>query len=155
MSNSIIKLAFLCVLAGTCTFADAANKGDLGGKPTRPYSSFVAQPKNGGKSNIKKIDSRARIFYIESKPYYCYNGVYYQFVSGKGYEEIEMPANVVVQDLPYGARRVYINGASYYNADGMWFQQVGNEFLIIKQPKADTEITDTVPSKKYRASFGY
>ncbi|MCQ2192451.1 MAG: hypothetical protein MJZ23_06255 [Paludibacteraceae bacterium] len=117
---------------------------------------FVATPKNKKKHvYTPKIDQRALTFYIDEVPYFCYKGIYYQQVKGKGFEEIEMPESITVHDLPYGARRVFFNGYSYYDAEGMWFQPIEGGFLIVKKPQASAASYDTLPSKTYQATFGY
>lgn len=102
-----------------------------------------------------KIDSRARVFYIDNSPYYTYNGIYYRYVPGYGYEEIFMPENIIVSDLPYGANRVYVNGYRYYEADGMWFQPVVGGFLIVAPPVRTSAVYVAKPTYYYSATFGF
>ena len=103
------------------------------------------------------IDHRARIFYIDDTPYYSYGGVYYQYVPSYGYQEIEIPQEVVVSDLPYGARRVYVNEVGYYEADGMWFQPIDDGYMIVERPVASVRVSVPVPRPhiSFHASFGF
>lgn len=124
-------------------------------KTVKTEAQFTPQVKRAGHTYVQKIDSKSRTFYIDDVAYFCYNGVYYQHVKGKGYQEILMPENVVVQDLPYGARRTYVNGYSYYNADGMWFQPTKVGFLIVSQPRTSNAAYAPIPGKVFQATFGY
>lgn len=101
------------------------------------------------------IDRRARVFYIDEVPYYTYGGVYYRYVPSYGYEEIYMPEDVVVTDLPYGASRVYVNEIGYYEADGMWFQPVDGGYLLVEKPVAHVTVAVPRPTISFHASFGF
>ena len=103
------------------------------------------------------IERGVRTFYVENNPYYFYNGIYYRYVPDYGYEEIMMPENVIVSDLPYGARRVYVNDIGYYEADGMWFQPIDGDYLIVERPRITTTVVVPVPRPhfSFHASFGF
>ena len=72
-----------------------------------------------------------------------------------GYQEIEIPQEVVVSDLPYGARRVYVNEVGYYEADGMWFQPIDDGYMIVERPVASVRVSVPVPRPhiSFHASF--
>ncbi len=152
MNKQAILIAALLFLPASFHCASATSNGK---RTVRTEARFAPQVKKTGHVYRQTIDSRARTFYIDGIAYYCNDGVYYRHVQGKGYEEIQMPENVVVQDLPYGARRTYVNGYSYYNADGMWFQPITNGFLIVGQPRTANAAYNPTPAKTYKATFGY
>lgn len=152
MSKQTILTAVFVLLSVTFHCATAATGVKKG---VKIESRFTPQVRKGGHVYQQRIDSKSRTFYIDGEAYFCYDGIYYRHVQGKGYEEILMPENVVVQDLPYGARRTYVNGYSYYNADGMWFQPISNGFLIVSRPRTSNAAYNPIPAKTYKATFGY
>lgn len=120
--------------------------------PARPFCARHYGPKPVYHHHI---DSRARVFYIDEVPYYTYGGVYYQYVPSYGYQQIYMPENVIVTDLPYGASRVYVNSIGYYQADGMWFQPVDGGYLLVEKPVATVTVAVPRPTVSFHASFGF
>lgn len=102
-----------------------------------------------------RLGSRARTFYINGNPFFCDGGDYYRQNPDKWYEEIETPRNVIFDDIPYGARKTYFNGYTFYDADGMWFMQIGSNFLLVDQPGTNTKINDTLPGRCFHGTFGY
>ena len=65
-----------------------------------------------------------------------------------------MPEGVIVADLPYGARHVYVNNLGYYEADGMWFQPVNAGYMIVSRPVA-AAVYLPLPTVTFSASFGF
>ena len=118
------------------------------------YDHFAPRSYNARPVYHSRIDHRARVFYIDNSPYYTYAGTYYRYVPGYGYEQIYMPEGVIVSDLPYGARRVYVNRYLYYEADGMWFQPVVGGYMIVARPAA-TAVYVSKPSVTFSATFGF
>lgn len=159
MEKLIKAITSFLLVAVLCMPAYSRDRGPLlhntpTGKTTSDSENLVKKDNNGHKY-LPTIDHRARTFYIDNIPYYCYNGTYYHHVSGKGFEEIKTPQNLIFEDLPYGARRVSINGYNYYNADGMWFQPIEKGFLLVEQPQTSKAEYNVVPDTTYRASFGF
>jgi hypothetical protein len=128
-----------------------------GPDPYYHHDHFAPRPYGPRPVYHRYIDHRARIFYIDDTPYYSYGGVYYQYVPSYGYQEIEIPQEVVVSDLPYGARRVYVNEVGYYEADGMWFQPIDDGYMIVERPVASVRVSVPVPRPhiSFHASFGF
>lgn len=105
----------------------------------------------------RHIDRRARVFYIDNTPYYSYGGTYYRYVNGYGYEEIYMPTDVIVEEVPYGARYTVVNNIGYYEADGMWLQPVDGGYLIVEKPVVSAAVVVPIPRPtfSFHASFGF
>lgn len=116
---------------------------------------FAPRPMGPRPVYHRNIDRHARAFYIDNSPYYFADGAYYRYVPNYGYEEIAVPTDVVVYDLPYGAHGRYINQILYYEADGMWFQPIDNGYLIVDQPSVQITVPIVRPSITFTATFGF
>ncbi|MCQ2206692.1 MAG: hypothetical protein MJZ02_00535 [Paludibacteraceae bacterium] len=118
---------------------------------------YAARPRHVGHAPVyhQHIDRRARVFYIDEVPYYSWGGVYYRYIPSYGYEEIYMPQDVVVTELPYGAAVTYVNNIGYYEADGMWFQPVEGGYLLVERPVAKVTVAVPRPTVSFHASFGF
>lgn len=128
------------------------------GAPAPGPRHFAPAPRHHGHPIYHpSLGARARVFYIDNTPYYTYGGTYYRYVNGYGYEEIIMPENVIVSDLPYGTREVVVNGITYYEADGMWLQPVDDGYLIVERPVVSAAVVVPVPRPhvSFHASFGF
>lgn len=135
-----------------CTNTEAATSKRSRTKESMKTSQLLVPQ---GDSYKAKLSNYAHTFYMEGDTFYCDGGTYYQHVANKGYKKITMPKYITVQELPYGARKTYVNGYSYYEADGMWFQPIKNGFLIVEKPTSDSLSHDTLPSNTHQATFGY
>lgn len=122
---------------------------------SKEKTSTLQQSTSKGDSYKAKLSNYVHTFYIEKDTFYCDGGIYYQHIANKGYKKITMPKYVTVQELPYGARKTYVNGYSYYEADGMWFQPIKDRFLIVEKPMSDTFSHDTLPRNTHQATFGF
>jgi len=62
-------------------------------------------------------------------PYYYYDGFFYRPYANtqtqtEQYEVVDPPMGVVVPDLPSGAKKVVIDGNTYYQKNGTFYQEV-------------------------------
>ncbi|MBC9934842.1 DUF6515 family protein [Chitinophaga qingshengii] len=97
-------------------------------------------------------------FYISTLPYgyfalgpqfgpvYYSGGVYYESnQNNDGYQVVDPPMGAAVPDLPDGASEVQVNGNSYYELKGTFYQEVmtdnGRRFKVVGK---DGKIGDTV-----------
>lgn len=56
--------------------------------------------------------------------YYYYSGVYYHVISEDTFEVVDAPINTIVPDLPEEAVQVEKDGAVYYQADNVIYQEI-------------------------------
>ncbi len=66
-------------------------------------------------------------FFIGQNPYYYYDGIYYRPDNGGGYEVTQPPLGAIVKKLPSGAKPTVINGQSYYELGGTFYEEGVNE----------------------------
>jgi hypothetical protein len=69
---------------------------------------------------------------------YYYGGGAFYIQASDGYEVVAPPLGVTVSDLPPGATATVINGLTYYQAYGVWYQPVFENgvtaYLTVPQP---------------------
>jgi len=61
-------------------------------------------------------------FYYGSLQYYYYGGAFYRPYNG-GYEVVVPPVGAAVPTLPSNAQAIQIDGAQYYEANGVYYQE--------------------------------
>ncbi|HEY1872744.1 MAG TPA: DUF6515 family protein, partial [Chitinophagaceae bacterium] len=66
-------------------------------------------------------------FYLNSVPYYYYNGTYYRNSSDNEYEVVDAPVGAVVTTLPKGAKAVTVNGEKFYEFNGTYYKEGTND----------------------------
>jgi hypothetical protein len=76
-------------------------------------------------------------FNFGGRPYYYYEGVYYQ-PGGSGYAVVAPPAGVIVPVLPPGAEAAVVNGAVFYYAGGVFYIQQPNGYAVVAPPLGAT-----------------
>jgi hypothetical protein len=74
-------------------------------------------------------------------PYFYYGGTYY-VQSDNGYRVTEAPDGAMVPDLPADAQEVEVNGQTYYDVNGTYYQEVmtdnGRRYKVVgKGPQQD------------------
>lgn len=83
---------------------------------------------------LHSINPLARLFYVGGNPYYTYGGVYYRYVPSYGYEEVIMPQEVIVAELPATAKQVYVDDVEYYTYNGIWYTPTTGGFVEVEDP---------------------
>ena len=66
-------------------------------------------------------------FFIGRDPYYYYDGIYYRPYNEGGYEVTQPPLGAIVKKLPSGAKPTVINGQTYYELGGTFYEEGVNE----------------------------
>ncbi len=69
---------------------------------------------------------------------YFYRGHYYEYHPNRGYIMINIPLNYVFNDLPYGSRKVWVDGHSYYRHEDIFFKPSVNGYVVIPAPSGIT-----------------
>ncbi|CAL1520459.1 hypothetical protein MMC2321_04224 [Chitinophaga sp. MM2321] len=86
-------------------------------------------------------------FYVSTLPYgyftlgaafgpmYYYGGTYYESDNDNGYKVVEPPMDAAVPDLPDGAQEIQVNGNTYYEVNGTYYQEImtdnGRRFKVV------------------------
>lgn len=63
---------------------------------------------------------------MTERPYYYYNGVYYEQRTDQ-YEVVSPPVGAIVESLPDGYETIEIDGETYYTVDGAQYKPVVQE----------------------------
>ena len=66
-------------------------------------------------------------FFIGRDPYYYYDGIYYRPYNDGGYEVTQPPLGAIIKKLPSGAKPTVINGQTYYELGGTFYEEGVNE----------------------------
>ena len=66
---------------------------------------------------------------------YFYGGRYYEYHPRHGYIMINYPVNYVFNQLPYGSRKVWIDGQYYFRYDNTFFRPIASGFAIVQLPR--------------------
>ncbi len=69
---------------------------------------------------------------------FYYGGHYYEYHPRHGYIMINMPVNYVFNDLPYGCRKVWIDGHYYYRHENVFFKPSVHGYVVIPTPPGIT-----------------
>ena len=62
-------------------------------------------------------------FYIGNHPFYYYDGIYYRPYKNGGYTVTQPPMGATVKRLPAGAKKTVIDGQTYYELGGTFYQK--------------------------------
>lgn len=66
------------------------------------------------------------LFYIQTHPYYYFNGTYFDYRENN-YYVVSPPVGAIVESLPNGYTTIVIDGETYYEADGAQYKPVLQE----------------------------
>jgi hypothetical protein len=76
---------------------------------------------------------------VYNRPYYYYNGTYYENVNQHEYVVVAPPVGALVESIPDNFQELVINGDTYYIVDGVqyratlynneiWYEVIKNDY---------------------------
>jgi len=124
LHRKLVRFGTVLTLALVTAFGSLTMQAQPRGRPMHPHPGFVVQSPPRGFVTLNFGNS---FFYMSG-------GVFYQRAP-HGFVVVNPPVGLHMWSLPFGAQRVWFNGAVFYNYNNVFFQPAfGGGFVVVNPP---------------------